>query len=65
MKKVIVDHERCQGHAMCVMYACDLFHLDDNGYNRMQPFELRVVDEDAAYTAVDMCPEKAIKIIES
>ena len=58
--KIIVDHARCQGHAMCHNSAPDLFELDEFGYNRMAPFMVEPADEAGALRAVRMCPERAI-----
>lgn len=60
--KVTVDHDRCQGHAMCITYAPEIFQLNDDGYNRMEPFEVRSGQEDLATKAARMCPERAIKL---
>ncbi|MET0371367.1 MAG: ferredoxin [Sphingobium sp.] len=62
--KIIVDHAKCQGHAMCYNYAPDLFELDDDGYNRMPPFEVPADQRDLAERAVEACPERAITMIE-
>jgi ferredoxin len=35
--KLVVDHSKCQGHAMCYASAPNVFVLDDDGYNRMNP----------------------------
>ena len=62
--KVIVDRSRCEGHAMCALYAGHLFELDDDGYNCTQPFEVKPEDEPFAIRAQQACPEKAITIEE-
>jgi ferredoxin len=61
--KVVVDHERCQGHAMCFNTAPHLFELDDDGYNRMSPFDVQEGMEEDALTAARMCPERAITLV--
>ena len=33
--KIVVDCDRCQGHAMCAAQAPDVYELDDTGYNSM------------------------------
>jgi ferredoxin len=61
--KVVVDHGRCQGHAMCFNNTPELFELDDDGYNRMQPFNVSPDDEAKAKRAARLCPERAINIL--
>jgi ferredoxin len=46
------------------MYAEHLFELDDDGYNRTAPFEVKPEDEPAAFRAQMACPEKAIIVEE-
>ena len=58
--KITIDHRRCQGHAMCHNNAPDLFTLDEDGYNRMEPFVVSPDDEARARRAVQLCPERAI-----
>jgi ferredoxin len=58
--KIKIDHSRCQGHAMCHNNNPDLFTLDDDGYNRMEPFVVSLDDEARARRAVRLCPERAI-----
>jgi ferredoxin len=58
--RVTVDRSRCQGHAMCALYAEHLFELDDDGYNCTAPFQVRKEDEPFALKAEASCPEKAI-----
>ena len=33
--KVIVDPDRCEGHARCVELAPEVFALDDDGYSKV------------------------------
>jgi ferredoxin len=61
--KIVVHHDRCQGHGMCFNHAPELFELDDDGYNRMQPFTVAADDEHKAQRAARMCPERAIEIL--
>lgn len=60
--KIIVDHGKCQGHAMCHNRAPDIFTLDDAGYNRMAPFEVTAEQEPRARKAARLCPERAIAV---
>jgi ferredoxin len=62
--KVIVDHERCEGNARCVLAAPDVFalHDDDQAYVLIEhPDEtLRPKIEQA----VRYCPRQAISLID-
>ena len=62
--RIVVHHGRCQGHAMCVFTAPEIFVLDEFGYNRMQPFEIKPGQEGAAAAGAASCPELAIEIID-
>jgi ferredoxin len=60
--KIVVDHNRCAGNAVCAQEAPELFRVDDDGeLNVLQskPGDERRGDaERAAY----MCPTRALKI---
>jgi ferredoxin len=62
--KVIVDPDRCEGHARCVELAPEVFALDNDGYSQVileHPDEsLRPKVE----AAVRLCPRQAILLIE-
>ncbi|MGE0387723.1 MAG: ferredoxin [Gammaproteobacteria bacterium] len=62
--KVIIDKAKCQGHAMCCFNSPDIYKLDDDGYNRMDPFEVKPGEENAARRGAMSCPEGAITIVE-
>jgi len=62
--KVIIDLDRCEGHARCVEVAPEVFTLNDDGQS-----ELRVDNpgEDLRpqiERAVRLCPGQAISIVE-
>jgi ferredoxin len=63
MMKVIVDLDRCEGHARCVEVAPDVFALNDEGQSMVlveNPGEdLRPQIE----RAVRLCPRQAIAIV--
>jgi ferredoxin len=48
---------------MCFNTAPHLFELDDDGYNRMSPFDVQEGMEEDALTAARMCPERAITLV--
>ncbi|KUI00723.1 ferredoxin [Mycobacterium sp. IS-3022] len=58
--RVVVDRDRCEGNAMCVKYAPDVFELDDDDYAVVTldpvPGEL----EAQAEKAVAECPRAAL-----
>jgi ferredoxin len=60
--KLIIDHERCQGHALCRLKAPRIFELNDEGYNRMPPLVVPPAEEEDARRGAMNCPEGAIRI---
>jgi ferredoxin len=62
--KIIVDCDRCQGHALCAAQAPDVYELDEQGYNSMGEFTVKPGQEDAAIEGANWCPEEAITIVE-
>lgn len=62
--KVIVDTEKCQGHARCWSLAPELFHLDEGGYIEPGDVIVPAGQEQIASRAVRACPELALKLAE-
>lgn len=62
--KIVVDREKCQGHALCAAQSPDVYELDDFGYNSMGEFEVKPGQEETARQGAAWCPEEAIEIIE-
>jgi ferredoxin len=60
--RVTVDAERCQGHALCVMFGPDIFSLDEFGQARVAGPLVPPGLEDAVRAAAGRCPERAIRI---
>jgi len=58
--RVEVDRDRCEGNAICVGIAPDLFDLDDDDYAVMKVGEIPVDQEDRAEQAVAECPRAAL-----
>ena len=58
MKEPVVDKKICQGHAVCVGLAPDVFELDDNGKSEVKDPE--GADETTIQQAIDGCPVDAI-----
>ena len=62
--KIVVDCDKCQGHAMCAAQAAEVYELDDTGYNSMGEFTVVEGQEDVARLGASWCPEGAITVIE-
>ncbi len=58
LKKPVVDRDKCQGHAVCVALASEVFELDDEGISTVKDPE--GADEDTIQRAIDGCPVNAI-----
>ncbi len=61
--KIVIDRELCQGHAVCMGEAPEVFHVDDDG-------KLTVLQEhpprellEKCRRAAQYCPTRAITII--
>jgi len=65
--KVIVDPEVCTGHGRCWTHAPEVYTLDSNGYNAETgvPIAVAPAQEMAARLGAQMCPERAITILEN
>lgn len=62
--KIRVVNGKCQGHAMCVAKAPEVYKLDDHGYNRMGTFMVSRDKEEQARRGARACPERAIHIVD-
>jgi ferredoxin len=62
--KLVVDHERCQGHGRCHAIAPELFDLDELGYSVLicEAEELPDAMAELASRAAAGCPERAIAL---
>lgn len=64
MAKLILDQSLCQRHGQCMSAAPEIMQFQDDGSMKVVlsviPDELR----EAARDAVDMCPEKALRLEE-
>jgi ferredoxin len=58
--RVEVDRDRCEGNAVCVGIAPDLFDLDDEDYAVMKVDEIPADQEELAEQAVAECPRAAL-----
>jgi ferredoxin len=63
--RVLIDHDRCQGHGRCYDLAPDLFGEDEDGYGvvlgdgRVPPGR----EEDARLAEAN-CPEAAVELVQ-
>ena len=60
--RVEVDLDRCEGNAICVGIADDLFELNDDDYAVMKVDAIPADREEAARRAVVDCPRAALTI---
>jgi ferredoxin len=61
--KVVVDHDKCQGHGRCYELSPEVFSPDDDGYVVLNiPGDLPADLEQKARTAVLNCPENALSL---
>ena len=58
--RVEVDRDRCEGNAVCVGIAPDLFDLDDEDYAVMKVDTIPSDQEDLAEQSVAECPRAAL-----
>lgn len=58
--RVEVDHDRCEGNAVCVGIAPDLFDLDDQEYAVVKADPVPAVEEAVAEQAIVECPRAAL-----
>jgi ferredoxin len=58
--RVEVDRDRCEGNAVCVGIAPDLFDLDDEDYAVLKVDEVPAEQEDLAEQAIAECPRAAL-----
>jgi ferredoxin len=62
--RVTIDESRCEGHARCVARAPELFDVDDEGNSFVLRDDVDASLQDAALSAVDACPERAISLLQ-
>lgn len=58
--RVEVDRDRCEGNAVCVGIAPDLFGLDDEDYAVVKKDPVPAGEEDLAERAIAECPRAAL-----
>jgi ferredoxin len=62
--RLVVDFGKCTGHGRCYSTAPDLLTYDEEGFVtvRHEPLDLSEDQIPSAKTAVDTCPELAMRI---
>ncbi len=58
--RVIVDHDRCEGNAVCLGIAPDIFVLDDEDYAVVKTDPIPADREVLAEQAIAECPRAAL-----
>lgn len=63
--KVVVDKNKCSGHARCAAVAPEFYVLDADGYLSITEKTVAAGMEDIARRGARACPERAITIVEA
>lgn len=58
--RVVVDRDRCEGNALCVKYAPEVFELDDDDYAVVTVDPVPAEFEARAEKAIAECPRAAL-----
>jgi ferredoxin len=61
--KILVNREKCAGHARCNATSPELFRLDDDGYIGIESFGGKPGEEEMARRGARACPERALKVV--
>lgn len=59
--RVVVDRDRCEGNAVCVGIAPDLFVLDEDDYVMVTKDPIPADQEALAEQAIAECPRAALR----
>lgn len=62
--RIELDDDLCQGHAMCELEAPDVFRVPKRGVVEILDHEPPDDLRDAVELAVEMCPTRALTLIE-
>ena len=60
--QVIIDLDKCCGHARCNAVDSEIFQLDESGYALHADIDIPPGAEGKARQAVTECPERAIRL---
>ena len=64
MAHIELDRNRCEGHGICTNVAPEHFELTDDGELRILSVDLMPEDLSSAREGVDVCPVRALRILE-
>jgi ferredoxin len=62
--QVKVDRDRCEGNAVCIGIAPDIFELDDEDYSVVKTDPVPADQEQLAEQAIAECPRVAISRVD-
>lgn len=62
--RIIIDRDRCQGHARCAAVAPELYELNSDGYIAIDGFTPTTEQEALARRGARACPERVITVEE-
>ena len=62
--KVVIDEMLCEGHALCMGIAPDIFEVGDDDMARVLMDEVPEERRDDVQNAVRTCPKQAISVAE-
>jgi ferredoxin len=62
--KMVVQVDRCCGHARCATVAADIYVLNDIGYLDTPLIEVPEGEEALAQRGMRACPERCISVLE-
>jgi ferredoxin len=60
--RVVADYDRCKSHGVCMATAPEVFEVRDDGYMYILVEEIDEALRPKCETAVDSCPEQALRI---
>jgi ferredoxin len=63
--KIVVNKDKCSGHARCNAGGPDVYELDELGYVAFTELDVPVGLERQARDGAAACPERAITLVEA
>jgi ferredoxin len=63
-RRLFIDTDKCVGHGRCYELAPSLITDDETGYGQVLDVEIDASNEDLASSAIRVCPERAISIVD-
>jgi ferredoxin len=61
--RIIVEHDRCEGHGLCELTAPQVYELDEDGMVHVNHAEMPPELETSAEAGAHMCPVAALRIL--